>query len=328
MNQSIKPLVVSLVRFIVFLFVCGSVNTDLKATTSVAFLGISDHCTVDSTTALDRSLSDMTTAFLSQSEHIILVERKEIDKMLSEIALGQTALMADDKHLSKAGKMIGASYIITGRISPLSNKQGNLFLKVIDVNSGGILDSWAEQAKYPDGILTVLTQILFDLKGSLEKISIIENLVDLEVSDPAFNIDIWTDTTSYEIGDLLTIHFKSDQSCYVNIFDITTSGKIYLLFPNRYNPMGFVKAGETFSVPSRKDNFQIRVNGPPGIEKIKVIASLNEGSIVDSFSSSAGEVLREFSEIDNDLTRDLQIISAGPQSGASWSVKTISFTIH
>ncbi|NCC60649.1 MAG: DUF4384 domain-containing protein [Verrucomicrobiae bacterium] len=85
----------------------------------------------------------------------------------------------------------------------------------------------------------------------------------------------------YAIGDKIDFKFTSDQDCYVTLLDFTPSGKIYMLFPNKWVPNNFVKAGESITVPAAGQKFSMKVGGPAGVDVVKAIATNVETVILD-----------------------------------------------
>lgn len=85
----------------------------------------------------------------------------------------------------------------------------------------------------------------------------------------------------YAIGDKIGFTFTSDQDAYVTLLDFTPSGKIYVLFPNKWVSNNFVKAGETVTVPAEGQKFSMKVGGPAGVDVVKAIATNIETKILD-----------------------------------------------
>lgn len=72
---------------------------------------------------------------LFTAEKFVLVERKKLDAILKEIALGQTGLV-DEKTLSRAGKLVSANLICTGAVESVAyslNKRDRMKEKALSV---------------------------------------------------------------------------------------------------------------------------------------------------------------------------------------------------
>ena len=95
-----------------------------------------------------------------------------------------------------------------------------------------------------------------------------------------FRVEIWTERTVYRIGDELTIQVRANRDCYITVLDLQTSGSLYVLLPNRYQTEFLTKANTIHSVPSSNAPFIIGVNGPAGVEGVKVIATRKPLSLI------------------------------------------------
>lgn len=105
--------------------------------------------------------------------------------------------------------------------------------------------------------------------------------------DPAdLRTSIWTDRARYRPGDRVRISFYVSHPAYVYIYDLDTTGKVRLIFPNRYEMDNFLPAG-THTIPRRAYSFV--VSGPPGAEYLQIIATvrpLNELAPPSAFLQS------------------------------------------
>ena len=90
---------------------------------------------------------------------------------------------------------------------------------------------------------------------------------------PLGEITLSTDKTQYKKGDKMTISFKVDQAMFVSIVSINAEGKMARLFPNAYQPDGFVKSGSNYSIPPNNTNASITVKYSSGVDKIYAFAS-------------------------------------------------------
>jgi hypothetical protein len=57
------------------------------------------------------------------------------------------------------------------------------------------------------------------------------------------------------------------------LIDYDTSGNVKVLFPNRYYQKNFIETGRTYSILAPEYDLKLTVEPPPGIEKIKAIAT-------------------------------------------------------
>lgn len=85
------------------------------------------------------------------------------------------------------------------------------------------------------------------------------------------SLSIWTDRSSYAIGESVTIHFNVSQPAFVYIYDIQPDGITRLIFPNAYSQSNYVGPG-TYTLPDA--GYRFTVAPPTGTERLQAIASL------------------------------------------------------
>jgi hypothetical protein len=81
---------------------------------------------------------------------------------------------------------------------------------------------------------------------------------------------IWTNKTTYMVGETATIYFTVAQPSYVYIYDIQPDGVVRLIFPNAYAQANYVSAG-THTLPNGP--YQFTIAPPVGTEHLQLIAS-------------------------------------------------------
>lgn len=88
-------------------------------------------------------------------------------------------------------------------------------------------------------------------------------------------VEAWTDHEDgvYAIGDTVTLNVRASQDAYITVLDVGTSGRVHIIFPNRFQQDNRVPAYEMIRIPGEDSRFRIRVNGPTGREVIKVFAT-------------------------------------------------------
>ncbi|NLC55660.1 MAG: DUF4384 domain-containing protein [Armatimonadetes bacterium] len=116
------------------------------------------------------------------------------------------------------------------------------------------------------------------LRPELENAYAIKLLARLENPNPSFKVrlsfDRETNPVYYFGRDKVNFRVQADRDCYITVLDIGTSGKVTVLFPNRFHPDNRVRAGQTYVLPSPdRPTFQIAVSPPVGREMVKVIAT-------------------------------------------------------
>jgi hypothetical protein len=100
-------------------------------------------------------------ADLSTSEHAIMVEREEVDKILSEQELGASGLVSADT-AAKIGSLTGAKVLVTGRLFAVGN-QYMVVAKIISTETSrvyGVTSTLTDLANLP--------QAAQDLSGKID----------------------------------------------------------------------------------------------------------------------------------------------------------------
>jgi len=143
----------------------------------------------------------------------------------------------------------------------------------------------------------------------------IKTLIDLENPHSSFKIQLYLankhsviQTRDIEmignvperckIGEIIKLVFKSTEDCYFYLFDIGTSGKVQMLFPNKWYENNFIKADIEYEFPP-KNQFIWRLSSPLGVETIKAFATKTKLEALEFIESFVGP----FREIQ---TRDIE----------------------
>lgn len=109
------------------------------------------------------------------------------------------------------------------------------------------------------------------------------------------NIDVWVDKEEaiYYTTENLKIFFRTDQDCYVAVYNIEVGGREYLLFPLE-GENGWVKAGKTYELPPETADYDYVLSGPEGIETIVIVGSRER---LPGLNDEGLDVVREAVEI-------------------------------
>ena len=133
-----------------------------------------------------------------------------------------------------------------------------------------------------------------------------------------FKIELWIDRKGelgrditiqerkYMIGDKVIVSFRSDRDCYFTLFNIGTTGKLTALFPNYLFQNNFIKANRIYTIPGEGYPFEYELSGPPGVEKLKAIATTSRQNLVD-FEFFKEEIFR--SSDSGAAARDISIVA-------------------
>jgi hypothetical protein len=163
------------------------------------------------------------------------------------------------------------------------------------------------------------------LRPQLENAYAIQSLASLDNPAPPFQVEVWAERAGSQgsldqapkeqlvqakVGDLIRFNFRAERDCYLSLVNLGTSGKVTVLFPNRYCPSGFVRAGKVYRTETPGEMpFKIRATGPAGRELVKAIATLDSldlPSLRLAGTNSGGlHTVASGSRFVQQLTRDL-----------------------
>jgi mono/diheme cytochrome c family protein len=167
---------------------------------------------------------------------------------------------------------------------------GEVRLQISDAR-GTLLE---EAGGPPDEIdcLTFLLANRVNLSLTGEQLSVPENLagvglstgdlgVDLQagVGEKApFNVSVSTDRgveSTYRAGDGFQVLASVDRDCYLTIYEVDSSGRVSLLFPNQFAPNNRISAGQLRTLGGPGDEFQLQADGHPGVNTLVAIGTLD-----------------------------------------------------
>ena len=114
---------------------------------------------------------------------------------------------------------------------------------------------------------------------------LVQRLLSSKPSASPLSVSVWTDKKAYYAGETISFFFRTDRDAYLTLIDVGTSGTVRILFPNALQRDNRVRAGEIYTVPSRESGFVIKVEGPPGLERVKAIATPYPLSFFDKMPS-------------------------------------------
>lgn len=116
------------------------------------------------------------------------------------------------------------------------------------------------------------------ISGQQARAYAVEDLVGLADNirndSPGIELTLWSDKDEYKVGETVHFGFSSDKACYLILLDIGTSGKMTLLFPNKWHTHNKIEPGKEYAIPPEGGAFAYTVGGPMGTERIKALASL------------------------------------------------------
>lgn len=92
---------------------------------------------------------------------------------------------------------------------------------------------------------------------------------------------------NYHVGDAIVVCFRATRDCYLTLLNLGTSGRLTIRFPNALYPDNFlyVPASSMKSqvkTPGQDYGFEYRLQGPPGTERLKAIATLDRVQLLET----------------------------------------------
>lgn len=158
---------------------------------------------------------------------------------------------------------------------------------------------------------------------------VLKALIKLENPKQKFKINATLnkgDLATYRIGELVEISMQPTRSCFVYVLDIGSSGKINLLFPSEFEPKNFLRKGQKYTIPSVGAGYEIPVGGPPGEERVKVIATTQKLPLNQLRPDNLGGAIRTYGTTAPELLQtSMKALSLRPRR--TWATETVMFTV-
>jgi hypothetical protein len=130
------------------------------------------------------------------------------------------------------------------------------------------------------------------------------------------SVNVWTDKSTYMVGETLRVFFTVNQQAYVYLYDRQPDGIVRRIFPNPYSQNNFVSAG-THALPDGA--YQFTVTPPTGLEQVQIIASLTP---LELAPSSYGEPFPQVAP--QDIQGHIMGITPTPVWATAWTSFTIT----
>ena len=92
-----------------------------------------------------------------------------------------------------------------------------------------------------------------------------------QVAGSPFQLQLRIEKSVYRIGEKVRVMVTPEKDCNLTLIDVGTSGKVMVLFPNRYQQDNLVRAGQTVVIPSDTAVVDYKLGGPTGVEAVMAI---------------------------------------------------------
>ncbi len=129
------------IRFILSAFLCMLICPAVLPEESIpiSILYFDDLSRVKKHACLAKALTEMLIGDLSDVKGVSIIEREQIEKAFSEMALGQTGAV-DDARAPRVGRLLGAHYLVMGSYMARRRKL-IISYKIVGVEKGNVLAS-------------------------------------------------------------------------------------------------------------------------------------------------------------------------------------------
>jgi hypothetical protein len=157
-------------------------------------------------------------------------------------------------------------------------------------------------------------------KKSFKQITI-EQIEDIDNPEAGFKVDLWVDRqdATYKVGDQIVFYFKASKDCRLTLFNVGTSGKVAIIFPNDHHKDNAVKAGMEYRIPAKDAKYLFRAQGPVGEDVVKAIATLEKVALVSESDCKPAEGgFQEVTKSEGQFAKDIGI-ALKPVDTKNWS---------
>jgi hypothetical protein len=161
-----------------------------------------------------------------------------------------------------------------------------------------------------------------------EKDLAVDHISKIQHQNPDFKIHVKPISKSgkFVVGEEVSFEFKANKDAYVTLIEMGTSGKMHVLFPNKFNKNNKVRKGKTYRIPTKNSEYSFRVKGPEGVNYVKIIGTLKPTEILpkEAFTDADGPFseFKDSSKAAKDLNVELK-----KQDKKGWTEAEAKFTI-
>ena len=120
---------------------------------------------------LPKALAEMLISDLAALQTITVTDRDNLEKVMGEIALGQSGAV-DETTAPKAGKLLGAQYLVTGTIIP-TQRDVTVSCRIVSVETSKVVGGCSATGR-PDRVITLQKALLDSLILSFGRAGIIQ----------------------------------------------------------------------------------------------------------------------------------------------------------
>jgi hypothetical protein len=170
--------------------------------------------------------------------------------------------------------------------------------------------------------------VTFAASEKQSKDIVIQEASGIRSDNPDFRIKLKPTKKSrrYAIGDEVAFTFTSSRNGYVTIVDVGSSGKVHVVFPNRWHRSNKVVKNRVYRIPEEDADYAFRVRGPKGINYVKAIGTLKPYRCFPKEALLEGE--GPFAEVKDPAKAIKDIaVELGKQDKKGWTEAETKFEI-
>ena len=132
---------------------------------------------------------------------------------------------------------------------------------------------------------------------------------------------------SYQIGDRILVHLQASQNCYLTLLNVSSDGALTVVYPNALHKDNFLPAGQSITIPGPQDGFDYRLEGPPGTEQLKAIATRERRVILPDELTEEGTIFRTAEPVPG--ARAIAVVAKEIKSLSHkhWDEATVAFKV-
>ncbi|MBM4273472.1 MAG: DUF4384 domain-containing protein [Deltaproteobacteria bacterium] len=173
------------------------------------------------------------------------------------------------------------------------------------------LNSFGFWLWFPLLLLGILTWGAATAQGQAkepEKPAAPDRLKDLDNPKGEIKVELTVDRedATYKVGDQIVFTFRTNKDCRLTLFNVGTSGKVHVLFPNEHHKDNLVKAGTVYRIPPEGAKFVFKAQGPAGEDVVKAIATLENVPLVNEANLKPAGPFQEVGKPEKDIVIGIQ----------------------
>lgn len=258
---------------------------------------------------------------LQRAGGIKLIERGQLKKVLEELALNQSGAV-DESSAPEMGRLLGAQYIILGRISASESSQDNsraenktsdeqsytASLRVVRAETGIVIG-----AGHATGSMRNIADRL-----AADALRALRIYLSLENPESPYSVLLKLKggksehadgkNPTYQVGDQLTLEYKilrhadrAPKYVYLQLYSIDADGALTMIYPNKFSPRSRIEVDRAYALPADSDDFEWVMTPPVGSEKIQAIVTTEP---IDFFQMGDRYKSETFPSVDAKRFRD------------------------